>query len=47
MDLEGLRGEVTELVTPDDGGYDEARRVWNAMVDRRPAAVAARTPRRT
>jgi FAD/FMN-containing dehydrogenase len=39
MDLEGLRGEVTELVTPADGGYDEARRVWNAMVDRRPAAV--------
>jgi FAD/FMN-containing dehydrogenase len=39
MDLEGLRGKVTELVAPDDGGYDEARRVWNAMVDRRPAVV--------
>jgi FAD/FMN-containing dehydrogenase len=39
MDLDGLRGRVTELVTPADGGYDEARRVWNAMVDRRPAAV--------
>ena len=47
MDLEGLRGGVTELVTPDDGGYDEARRVWNAMVDRRPAAVVRAPPRRT
>jgi len=39
MDLERLRGEVTELVTPEDGGYDEAREVWNGMVDKRPAAV--------
>jgi FAD/FMN-containing dehydrogenase len=31
-----LRGE---MVTPGDPGYDQARKVWNGMVDRRPAAV--------
>jgi FAD/FMN-containing dehydrogenase len=32
-----LRGE---LLTPDCPGYDEARSVWNAMIDRRPALIA-------
>ena len=31
-----LRGN---LVLPDEPGYDAARTLWNAMVDRRPAAV--------
>ncbi|MGW0561404.1 FAD-binding oxidoreductase [Streptomyces sp. NPDC003016] len=33
---ERVRGPV---VTPEDEGYDEARTVYNAMIDKRPAAV--------
>ena len=32
-----LRGE---LLRPGDEGYDEARKVWNGMIDKRPAAIA-------
>jgi FAD/FMN-containing dehydrogenase len=28
-----------EIIAPDDPGYDEARRVWNGLLDRRPALV--------
>jgi FAD/FMN-containing dehydrogenase len=30
-----------DLVTPADPGYDEARTIYNAMIDRRPALIAA------
>jgi FAD/FMN-containing dehydrogenase len=31
-----IRGDILE---PGDAGYDQARRVWNATVDRRPSAI--------
>ncbi len=38
--LETLRNAIDGTVLePADAGYDEARRVWNGMIDRRPAAV--------
>ncbi len=33
----GLRGA---LLRPGDSGYDEARRIWNGMMDKRPALIA-------
>jgi hypothetical protein len=32
-----LRGS---LLRPGDGGYDNARKVWNGMIDRHPALIA-------
>src|SRR5258708_38583964 len=39
-DLAQLRQTIRgDLVVPGDSGYEQARRVWNGMVDKRPAAV--------
>ena len=39
--VRALRPRLGErLLLPDDGGFDGARRVWNAAVTRRPALIA-------
>ena len=39
--LDRLRAEMRgELLTPTSPGYDDARKIWNAMIERRPALIA-------
>ena len=40
MTLNDFRGRILQ---PHDDGYDDARRVWNGAVDRRPAIIACAT----
>ena len=41
MNLDALKREFRgEIITPASSGYDAARHIWNAMIDRRPAAIA-------
>jgi FAD/FMN-containing dehydrogenase len=40
-EVESLREQLSgELLGPNDKGYDEARTIWNATIDRRPALIA-------
>ncbi|MGH8637391.1 MAG: FAD-binding oxidoreductase [Burkholderiales bacterium] len=39
-DLPGLRSRIAgRIVLPQDDGYEEVRRIWNAMIERRPALI--------
>ena len=42
-DLPGFEGS---LIGPEDGDYEEARRIYNGMIDRRPALIARCTDER-
>jgi FAD/FMN-containing dehydrogenase len=38
--VDQLRRSCAEVITPDDASYDDGRRLWNAIHDRRPAVIA-------
>ena len=41
LDVDDFRASLRgQLLLPDSAGYDDARKVWNGMFDRRPALIA-------
>lgn len=42
-DLDQLRRACGEVITPTDPSYDDARRLWNAVHDRRPVVIVRPT----
>ena len=38
--IDQLRRSCAAVITPEDAGYDDGRRLWNAIHDRRPAVIA-------
>lgn len=40
VDVTGLRADVEgEVVAPSDPGYEDARKIWNGVIDTRPAVI--------
>jgi FAD/FMN-containing dehydrogenase len=39
VDVQALEGISGRVLTPDGDGYDEARKIHNALIDRRPAVI--------
>ena len=40
QELAGLEAFSGDALRPDDGGYDDARRAYNGLIDKRPALIA-------
>ena len=41
MDIKALEAQFRgEILTPGSAEYESSRRIWNGMIDRRPAAIA-------
>ncbi|HET9614195.1 MAG TPA: FAD-binding oxidoreductase [Candidatus Limnocylindrales bacterium] len=42
-DVDQLRRSCADVIGPGDAGYDDARRLWNALHDRRPSVIVRPT----
>jgi FAD/FMN-containing dehydrogenase len=40
QELEGLEAFSGDVLRPDDGGYDDSRRAFNGLIDKKPALIA-------
>ena len=38
--VQRIRGFEGDILGPADEAYEEARKIWNGMIDRRPALIA-------
>ena len=40
--IEKFKGSLRgELIQPNDASYDDARKIWNGMIDKHPALIAS------
>src|ERR1051326_2275769 len=41
MDLQSFKSAFRgQVIEPEDAGYNDARRIWNASIDKRPKVIA-------